>query len=190
MKKWKSITDQDRECCLKNSNGQPFLVKYVDFFDTRLVDSKNQFFPKIDIKEAKQKASEAGLDLVCFSMPSENELAFCKIVNFEKWKYENEKKKKKQRREGKRVTKEIRFSMVISDHDVGHKIKQANGFLDDGDDVIFSMRLKGRQKAYFSDAEARMNEIVEKCLEHGQIVNTRKTHDSIVIRLNKKKEGE
>lgn len=175
---------------MKNSNGQPFLVKYVDFFITRLVDDKNQFFPKVDIKEAKQKAAEANLDLVCFSSPSEDELAFCKIVDFKKWKYDNEKKKKKQRKEGKRVTKEIRFSPVISDHDIGHKVKQANGFLDDGDDVIFSMRLKGRQRAHFSDAEVRMNEIVEKCLGHGQIVSTRKTHDSIVVRLNKKKEGE
>ena len=174
---------------MKNNSGQPFLVKYVDFSTTKLLDENNQFLANVHIKDAKKKAEEAGLDLVCFNQPSKDDLAFCKIINFGKWKYENEKKKKKHRKESKNTTKEVRFSAVIGEHDIEHKVKQVKEFLDEGDDVVLSMRLKGRQRAHFSDAEIKMNEIVEKCLDHGQIVTTRKTHDTITVRLNKKKEG-
>ena len=82
----------------------------------------------------------------------------------------------------------MRFSPVISNHDVEHKIKQVISFLDENDDVVLSMRLKGRQRAHFDIAETRMNEIVALCSEHGSVVSIKKTSSMINVRMGKKKE--
>ena len=79
---------------MKNS-GDPFIVKYAKFRETRLVDQNDNYHPSISVSEAQKKAVEAHLDLVCFNRPGKSELAFCKIVDYGKWKYSNEKSKKK-----------------------------------------------------------------------------------------------
>ena len=169
------------------SNSEPFIVKYVDFHATRLIDSNNNFYQEINIGKAKQMAKDAGLDLVCFKSPSKgdsSELAFCKIIDYGKWRYSEEKRKKKSQTH-KKQTKEIRFSPSISDHDIEHKLKQVEEFLTKGDDVIFSMRLKGRQRFYFDEAEEKMNGIIKMCENYGKELNRRKTKNMINVRMGK-----
>lgn len=168
----------------------PYIVGYAPFNATRLVDHKNTYHDRVGIKEAKQYATEAGMDLVCFNEPSENDLAFCKIINFGKWQY-SERKKLKNNKTTKKTTKEIRFSPDIDDHDVGHKIKQVIEFLEGGDDVVFTMRLKGRQKQHSKEALEKMNKIVSLCGEHGTEINRRVAESLISVRIGKtqKKEG-
>jgi len=158
----------------KNQNGQPFIVKYVDFNTTRLSDLDDNYHASISIAEAKRMAEEAGLDLVCFNRPDKNNLALCKILNFGKWKYSNEKKKKKGKSH-KKATKEIRLSPVMEDNDVKHKLKQVEGFIADGHEVLFSMRLKGRQRMRLREAEERMAEIVAMCSSYSKEVSKKKS---------------
>ena len=174
---------------MKKRSGEPCDVQYVDFVVTKLIDEKGQYHEKLGIGEAKKKAQEANLDLVCFNRPDKNNIALCKIINFGKWRYAEEKKKKKQQKVGRRDTKEMRFSPDIDKHDVEHKMKQVIAFLDDNDDVILSMRLKGRQRAHYGDAEKRMNEIVDLCKDHGSVVSVKKTGSMINIRVGKLKEN-
>jgi translation initiation factor IF-3 len=163
----------------------PYVVSYADFKATRLIDEDLNFHHNINIGEAKRLAQNAGLDLVCFNEPDAKNLAFCKILDFGKWRYQEEKRKKKQNKEHRRETKEIRFSPVISDHDVEHKVKQVREFLEQGDDVLFTMRLKGRQRAHFSEAEQRMNEILNACSDCGKEVSRRKSGSMINVRVSK-----
>jgi len=79
------------------------------------------------------------------------------------------------------------LSPVISDHDVEHKLKQAKEFLEDGDDVILVMKIKGRQRAHLDVAELRMNEIVAKCSEYGTEVQRKKNPGLITVRMVKSK---
>jgi translation initiation factor IF-3 len=171
-------------------NNEPFVVNYVNFNKTRLVDHNDNYYKEIGIGEAKQIAKEVNLDLVCFNIPDNTDLALCKIVDYGKWKYSNEKQKKKQDKEHKKQLKEIRLSPVIDDHDVEYKIKQAIGFIDSGLDVIFRMKLKGRQKAFLKEAEQRMNEIIELCKGHGEIVSVKKSSNQILVRVSKKQKEE
>lgn len=166
----------------------PFIVKYVDFTTTRLVGADNSYHPAVSMSDAKRMAQEAGLDLVCFNRPEKDVLALCKIINFGKWKYSSEKQKKKQSKEGKKDTKEIRLSPDIDEHDVGHKIKHAKEFLIDGNDVLFFMKLKGRQRVYFKEAEEKMNKIVSMCLDCGEELSRRKSPNSIAIRVGNSKQ--
>lgn len=167
-------------------NSDPFVVKKAIFEYTSLTDHNNQFVQKIKTTDALSMALANELDLVCFKKGENGGLPFCKIMGFGKWKYENEKKKKKQHSQGKKVSKELKFSPVIGDHDVEHKIRQAIEFLRKGNDVMLSMWLKGRQRIYFKEAEERMNEIVALCKDHGEETSRKKTSNNITVRLVKK----
>lgn len=169
----------------KLKNSDPFVVKYIVFDTTRLVDNNGKFYDSIKVFEAQKIARDAGLDLVCFNSPQEKDLAFCKIIDFNKWKYECEKKKKKEEKQHRRHNKEMRFTPGIEENDIAHKMRQVNGFLDEGDDVILVMKLRGRERIHFKDAEEKMNCIVAMSAGHGKEMSRKKTGDLIIIRLNK-----
>ena len=84
---------------MKDTNGEPYIVSYANFNTTRLVDANENYHASVQIGTAKQMTQDAGLDLVCFNKPEKTALAFCKIINYGKWKYNNGKKKKKQSKE-------------------------------------------------------------------------------------------
>lgn len=168
-----------------NNTEDPFVVKYITFDVVRLVDQNQKFYGNIKTVDAQRIARESGMDLVCFNKPQRNELAFCKILDFNKWKYENEKRHRKEKRINKKQTKEIRFSLTIADNDIHHKIRQVNEFLDEGDDVIVTMKLRGRERSHFSLAEEKMKNILDLCKEHGKEINRKKTNDMIIVRLIK-----
>lgn len=171
---------------LKNNN-DPFVVGYVNFEYTRVLDQNGQFHNNVKTFEAKKRARELGLDLVCFNKPEGNNLAFCKIIDFSKWKYDEEKRKKKESKSNKKDNKEIRLSPLIADNDIMHKMKQANNFLDDGDDVTLTMKLKGRDRYHFAEAQEKMNSIVKMCDGHGKEISRKQNGDTIIVHLVKSK---
>jgi len=165
---------------------KPFVLTYTKYNRVKLKDQNGVFHDDISIEDAKDIANEVGIDLVCFAEPTGKALAFCKVINYGKWKYELSKTHKKDK-QSKRVTKEVRFSPLISDNDIEHKIKKAKKFIEGNDEVLFFMQLKGRQRAFFKDAELKMNEIVALCT-NGKEINRKKTGNNITVRLVKKGE--
>ena len=172
---------------MKNNTGLvcPFVVKFVMFESTKLIDIDGQFHPSFKVSDALIRARDNGLQLVCFNRPEGTNLAFCKIINFNKWQYTEEKKKKKQQLVSRKETKEIKFTPHIEQNDIMHKMRQANEFLDDGDDVILSMQARGRDRIHFDVAESKMNDIVKMCEGHGRESSRKKTNDMIVVRMTK-----
>ena len=163
---------------------QPFIInRRTDFSHIRLIDENMNFHDKVFIGDARTKANEVGLSLVCFNLPDKNNLALCKIIDYGKWKYQQEKSHKKEQLIHKNVVKEIRFSPVISDNDVEHKLHQVLGFLKDGDDVILSMRFKGIHKRLMSIGKDKMNEIVKMCDKYGEEVSRKCAGFQIMVRL-------
>ena len=169
---------------MKKQNN-PFIVFRITFQETRLIDHENNYYGNIKTADAQKMAERMNLNLVCFKGSEDGELPFCKIIDYGKWKYMNEKKKKKQIKESKHATKEIRFSPVIEQHDVEHKIKQAVEFLEEGNDVIFSMRLKGRQRNFLNEANEKMTEIVNMCSEYGKEQSRKKSSSMIIVKIAK-----
>ena len=82
--------------------------------------------------------------------------------------------------------KELRFSPVIGDHDIEHKLKQAKEFIEKGHEVMFSMYLKGRQRHHFDLAEEKMNGIVGLCSDYGEEVFRKKLANTILVRVAKR----
>jgi len=164
----------------------PFVIDRNKWDTIRLVDSSGQFHDPVSMIEARKMAKDNELDLVCFSLPETDKLALCKIIDFGKWKYRQEKEKKKERSHNKTEIKEVRFTPAIFDNDLLHKIKQINGFLEEGDDVIITMRFWGIHKRMVAEGDRIMAQISEMTKEFGEEVSRKKSGDQVMIRLKKR----
>jgi translation initiation factor IF-3 len=89
----------------------------------------------ITIQEAMAKANELGLDLVLISPDAKPPVA--KIMDYGKFHYQEEKKKKEARKKQTKVeVKEIKLSVKIAENDVSYKVKHAREFLEEGNTSI------------------------------------------------------
>jgi translation initiation factor IF-3 len=101
----------------------------------------------IPTKEALERASEMGLDLVLIAPQAKPPVA--KIMDYGKFKYQEEKKKKEARKKQIKIeVKEIKLSVKIAENDVKYKVKHAREFLEAGKHVKFRVFLRGREMAH------------------------------------------
>ena len=108
-------------------------------------------------REAQKIAEEKDLDLVKVS--PEAKPPVCKILNYGKFKYEQNRREKESKKKQKVVSiKEIRTSVRVQDHDLEVKAKNCSKFLSKGDKVKVSVRFRGREMAYVD----RGKEVLEK----------------------------
>ena len=100
------------------------------------------------ISDALTLAQYAGLDLV---LMSESNVPVCKVMDYNKFKYEKNKKQKEQmkrQREANLELKEYRLSVTIDTHDFETKLKNARNYVEKGHKVKVSVHFKGRQIAH------------------------------------------
>ena len=96
--------------------------------------------------EALEIAENEGLDLVLISPDAKPPVA--KIMDYGKYKYQQEKKKKEARKNQKKIeVKEVKFSCKIADNDIAYKVKHAREFLEKGKHVKLRVFLRGREMA-------------------------------------------
>ncbi len=101
----------------------------------------------ISTDDAMDKANELGLDLVLIAPGAKPPVA--KIMDYGKYRYQEEKKLKEQRKnQVKIVVKEIKLSVKIAENDVAYKVKHAREFLEKGFHVKFRVFLRGREMAH------------------------------------------
>jgi len=101
----------------------------------------------ISFDEAMEKANELNLDLVLIAPNAKPPVA--KIMDYGKFKYQEEKKLKEQRKnQTKIVVKEIKLSVKIAENDIAYKVKHAREFLEKGYHVKFRVFLRGREMAH------------------------------------------
>ena len=101
----------------------------------------------ISTDDAMNKANELGLDLVLIAPTAKPPVA--KIMDYGKYRYQEEKKLKEQRKnQVKIVVKEIKLSVKIAENDMNYKVKHAREFLEKGFHVKFRVFLRGREMAH------------------------------------------
>lgn len=116
--------------------------------EVRLIDANGVVRGIIPTREALQIAEDEGLDL-CLVTPPEVKPATCKLMDYGKYRYEQQKRDKDARKNQHTVeTKEVRLSATIDVGDVKRLAKQASEFIKDGNKVLATIRLKGRQQAH------------------------------------------
>ena len=100
----------------------------------------------IPTAQALALADEMGLDLVLIAPDGKPPVA--KIMDYGKFRYQQEKKKKEAKKNQKVIViKEIKLSVKIAENDVNYKVKHAREFLEEGNHVRFRVFLKGREMA-------------------------------------------
>ncbi|MCI5702482.1 MAG: translation initiation factor IF-3 [Erysipelotrichaceae bacterium] len=102
-----------------------------------------------NIKDALTLATYAGFDLVLIN-PNANPQV-CKIMDYNKFKYENKKRQKenmKKQRENNLELKEYRLSVTIDVHDFNTRVNNSSKYLVKGHKVKASIRFKGREMAH------------------------------------------
>ncbi len=101
----------------------------------------------ISTEEAQVMADDVGLDLVEVSPNADPPV--CKILDYGKFKYEEQKKAAEARKKQKTIdVKEIKMRPGIDVHDYEVKLRSARRFLDDGDKVKVTIRFRGREMAH------------------------------------------
>jgi len=101
----------------------------------------------ISTDDAMSKANELGMDLVLIAPTAKPPVA--KIMDYGKYRYQEEKKLKEQRKnQVKIVVKEIKLSVKIAENDIAYKVKHAREFLEKGFHVKFRVFLRGREMAH------------------------------------------
>ena len=136
--------------------------------EVRLIDEEGEMRGIVSIDEALAMAEEADLDLVNISPNADPPV--CKILDYGKYRYEQQKKEKNAMKNQK-VTeiKEIRLSASIEDHDIEVKAKAARKFLADGDKVKVSLRFRGREMGYTQLGFDAMNKFADLVSDEGEI---------------------
>ncbi len=120
------------------------------------------------LEEALALAAEAGLDLVEVSPNSEPPV--CKILDYGKFKYQQQKRAAEARKKQKTVeVKEIKMRPTIDTHDYEVKLRNLRKFLSKGDKVKVTVRFRGRELAHTDLGRELMNRVQEDVGEEAKV---------------------
>jgi translation initiation factor IF-3 len=113
----------------------------------RLIDQDGEMIGVMSARDALLRAYDVGLDLLEISPNAVPPV--CKILDYGKYKYEQQKKANEARKRQKVVElKEIKVRPNIDDHDYGVKMRQMKEFIEEGDKVKVTLRFRGREMAH------------------------------------------
>lgn len=131
----------------KNAKNDVLMNEEIRLPEVRCMGDDGAQYGIISSREALAIAEEQGLDLVLIAASANPPVA--KIMDYGKFRYQQEKKKKEAKKKQKViVVKEIKLSVKIAENDINYKVKHAREFLEHGNHVKFRVFLKGREMAH------------------------------------------
>jgi translation initiation factor IF-3 len=128
--------------------------------EVRLIDEENNQVGIVPTLEARQMATEKGLDLV--EIASNANPPVCRILDYGKYKFDLEKKNREQKKKQKQQElKEIRMQPKIDTHDLEFKAKHVGEFLDKGSKVKVTIRFRGRELAHTERGKVVLGKVLD-----------------------------
>ncbi len=125
----------------------PRINEEIRVREVHLIDKDGANKGTVSIAEALALAQEAGLDLV--EVAPNSTPPVCKLLDFGKYKYQEQKKAAEARKKQKVVeVKEVKFRPMIDDHDYDVKMRSMQRFFEEGDKVKVTLRFRGREMAH------------------------------------------
>nr|WP_298798289.1 translation initiation factor IF-3 [uncultured Acetobacter sp.] len=113
----------------------------------RLIDEEGEMAGVLSTRDALARAYGVGLDLLEISPNAEPPVA--KILDYGKFKYEQQKKRNEARKKQKVIEiKEVKVRPNIDENDYQVKMRSVKSFLGDGDKVKVTLRFRGREMAH------------------------------------------
>ncbi len=132
---------------LTPSREGPRVNRDIAVVRVRLIDEQGENVGIVTTDEAIERAEDAGMDLVEISPGAEPPV--CKILDYGRFKYQDQKKKNEARKKQKTIdVKEIKMRPNIDQHDYDVKMRSINRFIADGDKVKVTMRFRGREMVH------------------------------------------
>ena len=136
--------------------------------EVRLIDQTGQNVGVVATTDALVRATEAGLDLVEISPDANPPVA--KILDYGKYKYQEQKKAAEARKKQKIVEiKEIKMRPSIDDHDYDVKMRAIKRFFEEGDKVKVTLRFRGREMAHQELGIQLLNRVKEDTLKIAKV---------------------
>ena len=149
-------------------NDGPRVNHQINVPQVRLVREDGTMVGVVPTREAISMAADAGLDLVEVSPNATPPV--CKILDFGKFKYEEQKRKNEARKKQKVIeVKEIKLRPGIDTHDYDVKMRSIHRFLEEGDKVKVTMRFRGREMAHGELGMAVLRRVQEQTAEMAKI---------------------
>ncbi|MBR3532928.1 MAG: translation initiation factor IF-3 [Clostridiales bacterium] len=153
---------------IAKANGNQIVNDNIKFSKVRLIDAEGNMVGVVPIEEARKKAEDADLDLVCISANPDNPV--CRIMDYGKYLFEQSKREKEAKKKQKETElKEVGMKLTTDTHDIEVKQKMVIRFLKNGDRVKIKIRYRGREMAYQQQGYAVMEKFMEGIEEYGQI---------------------
>ncbi len=137
-----------------------------------VIGPEGQNLGQMSSREANSLAASYNLDLFCVA-PNANP-PVCKILNYGKYRFEQQKKDRELKKNSKQAeVKEVQLHISIGEHDIQTKAKKAKEFLEDGDKVNIRVILKGREMAHKDLGEALLAKFIAILQEAGELQYTK-----------------
>lgn len=150
--------------CFRISNMSHQINDEIRDREVRLISESGEQLGILSSRDALAKAEEAGLDLVKIS-PTANP-PVCKLMDYGKFKFEQQKRDKEARKNQKVVEiKEVRMSPGIDINDFNVKLRNAQKFLAEGNRVKATVRFRGREMAHTDIGRKLLLKFAEDCAE-------------------------
>jgi translation initiation factor IF-3 len=136
--------------------------------EVRLIGPEGEQMGIVSTQDAMQKAQELGLDLV--EVASQTKPPVCRIMDYSKYKYDQEKKAKEARRHQKIMhLKEIKVKPHIEEHDYQVKLHHLKRFLARGDKAKLTMTFRGREMSHIELGKKVIDRMVSDLVEVGEV---------------------
>ncbi|SNY54136.1 bacterial translation initiation factor 3 (bIF-3) [Pseudooceanicola antarcticus] len=138
--------------------------------EVRLIGAEGENVGVVPPARALAMAEEAGLDLVEISPNATPPV--CKIMDFGKFKYEQQKRESEARKKQKIIeVKEVKFRPGTDIHDYEVKMRNVMKFLEKGDKVKVTLRFRGREMAHQNLGRELLERVAEDVKELGKVEN-------------------
>ncbi|MBY6090084.1 translation initiation factor IF-3 [Maritimibacter alkaliphilus] len=138
--------------------------------EIRLIGAEGENVGVVPPARALAMAEEAGLDLVEISPNATPPV--CKIMDFGKFKYEQQKRESEARKKQKTIeVKEVKFRPGTDVHDYQVKMRNVLKFLEGGDKVKITLRFRGREMAHQNLGRELLERVAEDVKELGKVEN-------------------
>ena len=136
--------------------------------EVRVISSTGKQLGIISIREALNHAEDEGFDLVEVSPDAKPPV--CKIIDYGKLKYKEQKSKKEARKKQKTIeVKEIKIRPGINKHDYDVKVKALSKFIGGGNKVKVSMRFRGREMEHQNIGMDLLKKLTEQVSEYAKV---------------------
>jgi translation initiation factor IF-3 len=152
----------------KPNRDLPTINERIRFPKIRVIDVDGGQLGILTPKEALRMAEEKELDLVLVSDKADPPV--CRIIDYGKFKFEQEKKAKEARKkQHTQDVKEVKMRYKIEEHDYQVRISSAQRFLKEGDKVKATVMFKGREIQHADLAEVLLNRMADDLKDVAEI---------------------